>query len=78
MTLYEVEGEGFLEVVGRTPFVNGWSGLKQGTHGVVLEFPLVQVHDVGAHTVQEVLGVGDEHQDTFEPFRRRAEQRESY
>lgn len=27
----------------------------------------MQVDDVGAHTIQEVLGVGDEHKDSPEP-----------
>lgn len=37
------------------------------THRVVLELAVVHVDDVGADAVQEVLGVGYQHQDPLEP-----------
>lgn len=39
----------------------------KGSYRVVFQFPLMQVDDVGAHTIQEVLRVRDEHEDSLEP-----------
>lgn len=41
----------------------------QRSYCVVFELPLLQVDYVGAHTVQEVLRVRDEHKDSLEPDR---------
>lgn len=39
----------------------------QSPHRVVFQFSLMQVDDVGAHTVQEVLRMGYEYKDSLEP-----------
>ena len=35
------------------------------THRVILQFLVVHVNDVGADTIQKVLGMGDEDQDAL-------------
>lgn len=37
------------------------------SHRVVFQFSLMKVGDVGAHAVQEVLRVRDQHKDSLEP-----------
>lgn len=39
----------------------------QSPYRVVFQFSLMQVDDVGAHTVQEVLRMGYEYKDSLEP-----------
>lgn len=35
------------------------------THRIILQFPVVHVNDVGADTIQKVLGMRDEDQDAL-------------
>lgn len=43
--------------------------VSRSSYRVVFQLALVQVDDVGAHTVEEVLGMGYQNQDSFEPMK---------
>ena len=48
---------------------------KCSSYRVVFQLSLVQVDDVGAHAVQEVLRVRDEHEDSLEPENKERDER---
>lgn len=48
-------------------FLQQKQGFSKGSHRVVFQFSLMEVDDVGAHAVQEVLRVRDQHEDSLEP-----------
>lgn len=59
-------------VSGRSNWTLLWKRRQQrltkcSSHRIVFQFSLMQVDDVGAHTIQEVLWVWDEHKDSLEP-----------
>lgn len=48
---------------------------KCSSYRVVFQLSLMQVDDVGAHTIQEVLRVRDEHEDSLEPDNKEQDER---
>lgn len=58
----DLSGKENIECSGGTEVITEMPGV---THRVILELLIVHVNDVGADTIQEVLGMRDEDQDTL-------------